>query len=122
MSTYKTAYPKSIGTIARSSKRRMETKMKKYGFRTWLKNWLDKPNENESEKYIYSEEDITEDSSLQSDGMKFQLYKASGGYVIETRSYDRVRDRNNIKMYVITEDNNLGEEIGKIITMEALRT
>jgi hypothetical protein len=119
MSTYGTAYPKSIGT--RSGKRRMGTKMKKYGFRTWLKNWLDKPNENESAKYVYSE-DIAEDSSLQSDGMKFQLYKASGGYVIETRSYDRIRDRNNIKMYVITEDNNLGEEIGKIITMEALRS
>ena len=119
MSTYGTAYPKSIGT--RSGKRRMGTKMKKYGFRTWLKNWLDKPIEKESRNYAQDIVSI-EGDSLHSDGMKFQLYKASGGYVIETRSYDRIKDRNNTKMYVITEDQDLGEQIGKIITMEALRS
>jgi hypothetical protein len=56
-----------------------------------------------------------------SDGMRFTLYKASGGFVIETRSYDRRKDENVNSMYVITEEKDLGEELGKIITMESLR-
>ena len=53
--------------------------------------------------------------------MRFQLYRASGGYVVETRYYDRKADRNENKMYVITEDQDVGHAIGKIITMESLR-
>ena len=59
--------------------------------------------------------------SLQSDGMRFQLYRANGGYVVETRSYDRKNDRNNNKLYIIKDEEDVGESIGKIITMESLR-
>ncbi len=58
---------------------------------------------------------------FRSDGIQLQIYKASGGYVVETRSYDRVKDRNNTSMHVITEDEDLGNRIGKIIVMESLR-
>ena len=119
MTTYKTAH--ATPYITSASKQKQDARMKKYRFRTWLKNWLDKPNEKESRNYAQDIASI-EGDSLHSDGMKFQLYKASGGYVIETRSYDRIKDRNNTKMYVITEDQDLGEQIGKIITMEALRS
>lgn len=54
--------------------------------------------------------------------MRFQLFKASGRYVIETTYYDDRRDERINKMYVVTEDQDIGKEIGKIITMEALRT
>ena len=59
--------------------------------------------------------------TLSSNGIRFNLYKAHGGFVVETRFYDERNDRNTNKMYVITEDKDLGEELGKIITMESLR-
>ena len=80
-----------------------------------LANWLtDSSNEAQ-----YAPE--MPDESINSNGMRFNLYKASGGYVIETRVYDENHDRNRNKLYVVTEDKDLGVELGKIITMESLR-
>ena len=70
------------------------------------------------------EEDVpqlVEADRFSSDGMRMQIYKASGGYVVETRSYDSHKDRHFNSMHVITEDQDLGDAIGKIIMMEALK-
>ena len=53
--------------------------------------------------------------------VQFTVYTANGGRVIETRKYDRQKDRHNNNLYVITSDQDFGREIDKIITMEALR-
>ncbi len=59
--------------------------------------------------------------SLDTRAVKFKMYKASGGTIIETAMYDDRKDRHNVSLYVITNDKDLGEEIGKIITMESLK-
>lgn len=56
------------------------------------------------------------------DGMNFTIHSAAGGYILEYRTYDRKNDRNDNKLHIINEDQNLGECIGKIITLEILRT
>ncbi len=56
-----------------------------------------------------------------SNSLNFKIYKASGGTVLETASYDRKTDRHNNSLYVITDDKDLGKEIGKIITLESLK-
>jgi hypothetical protein len=89
---------------------------------TWrqrLRNWFNKDLE-DSDMPDLVVQDI-EPSGLGGEGMRFQLYRASGGYVVETRYYDRKNDRNDYKMYIITEDQDVGNAIGKIITMESLR-
>jgi hypothetical protein len=53
--------------------------------------------------------------------MRFNIYHASGGRVVETNSYDRHKDRHKRSLYVITSDQDFGREIDKIITMEALK-
>jgi hypothetical protein len=53
--------------------------------------------------------------------IQFTVYNASGGRVIETRRYDRHKDRHSNGLYVITSDMDFGREIDKIITMEALK-
>jgi hypothetical protein len=53
--------------------------------------------------------------------IQFTVYNASGGRVIETRRYDRHKDRSNTGLYIITNDQDFGKEIDKIITMEALK-
>jgi hypothetical protein len=53
--------------------------------------------------------------------IQFTVYNANGGRVVETRRYDRQKDRSQTGLYVITSDQEFGHEIDKIITMEALR-
>ena len=38
------------------------------------------------------------------------------------RLYDTRKDRNENELHIITEDKDLGEELGKIITFESLRS
>jgi hypothetical protein len=80
-------------------------------------NWL--TDRNSDSDYAVHEAPMAD--TLSSNGLRFNMYKAHGGFVIETRFYDERNDRNTNKMYVITEDKDLGEELGKIITMESLR-
>lgn len=106
--------PKSIGRgrpLQTTEPRKMKLTLKQR-IRNWIMDDGDEPN--------YVSRDCEPDS-LSSEGMRFQLYKASGGFVIETRKYDERKDEHNCKMYVITEEQDLGAELGKIITMESLR-
>jgi hypothetical protein len=89
----------------------------KLTFKQRLRNWL---NDDTLEK-DYPSSLTVENHRLESEGMRLQVYRASGGYVVETRSYDRKNDRNHNTMHVITDEEDLGERIGKIIMMEALR-
>ncbi len=92
---------------------RKEKKMKlslKQRFRNWLNS-----DEYEQDSVVVSED------RLSSDGMRMQIYKASGGYVVETRSYDHHKDRNLNSIHVITEEQDLGDALGKIVMMEALK-
>jgi hypothetical protein len=61
-------------------------------------------------------------STLDSDrNIRFNVYKATGGTIVETSFYDRHKDRHNSSLHIITDDQDLGKEIGKIITMETLK-
>ena len=63
----------------------------------------------------------SERPSIDSNGFNIKVYRATGGTIIETRKYDTKRDSSNTGLYIITDDKDLGEEIGKIITMEGLK-
>ncbi len=103
-----------VASIRPARKIRKEKKMKlslKQRIRNWLMN-----DELESDV-----PQLVEADRLSSDGMRLQIYRASGGYVVETRSYDHHKDRNHNTMHVITEDQDLGDALGKIVMMEALK-
>jgi hypothetical protein len=53
-------------------------------------------------------------------GMHFTVFKATGGKVVQIHSYDPRTDRTQSNLYVITEQENLGEELAQIITRESL--
>ena len=91
----------------------------KLTLRQKLRNWL----MNDDDEYCTDDAILSVDSSpsIDSEGFRLQVYKANGGVVVETKKYDRRRDENSNSLYVITEDKDLGAEIGKIITMENLR-
>jgi hypothetical protein len=96
--------------------RKQEQKMK-LSFRQRLRNWIMRDDDDYAEQLV----SVDETPHLESEGLRLQVYRASGGYVVETRSYDRKNDRNHNTMHVITDAEDLGERIGKIIMMEALR-
>ncbi len=96
----------------------------------WFKKWFAKKCKEAWENSQYSMEDsipmtknqvISRGNSIETIGMNFTVYRASGGYVLEHRMYDRKTDRNIGGLHVITDNKDLGEEIGKIITFEQLK-
>jgi hypothetical protein len=94
-------------------------------FRKWFAKkcrqaWEDARND-EAEMPISKAQLVTASRSIDSNGMNFTVYRANGGHVIETRQYDRKRDNNDHSLHIITDDKDLGEEIGKIITFERLK-
>jgi len=84
-----------------------------------IRNWLMSDDPDDYETMTLSIDDIN--PSLESNGFRLQVYKAKGGVIVETRNYDPRKDENRNSLYVVTEDKDLGSEIGKIITMENLR-
>ena len=55
------------------------------------------------------------------DPIRFKVQQVSGGTVVETRWYDYKKDENRIKLHIVTQEENLAEAIGKIVTMELLQ-
>lgn len=53
--------------------------------------------------------------------IRFTVSKAQGGMVVETSFYDRHTDRSNQGLYIITDNQDLGKELSKIITIESLK-
>jgi hypothetical protein len=84
-----------------------------------LRNWLMDEETDNYESVTIGIDDLN--PSLESNGFRLQVYKAKGGVIVETRNYDPRKDENRNSLYVVTEDKDLGVEIGKIITMENLR-
>lgn len=55
---------------------------------------------------------------LESTPISFYVYKADGGHVVETRNYKKTSDHNS--MYLVTPDQDFGQRIAHILTIEAL--
>jgi len=53
--------------------------------------------------------------------LNFRVFSAVGGRVVEFRSYDRQKDRSNTQTYIITKDDDFGEKIAKIATLEMMK-
>ena len=94
---------------------KMVRKMK-LGLRQRIRNWLMRDDEMEADV-----PQLVEADRLSSEGMRMQIYKASGGYVVETRSYDSHKDRHYNNIHIVTDNDDLGDSLGKIVMMEALK-
>ena len=60
-------------------------------------------------------------SSLDSRGMSFTIHQANGGYVLEYSAYDEKTDRHNHNLHIIPSEQDMGQGIAHIITLEMLR-
>lgn len=64
---------------------------------------------------------LRESDDIASEPIQFKMYKANGGWAIEFRQYDRKYDKVDTSLYVFNDEQELGNSISKIITMEALK-
>jgi len=64
---------------------------------------------------------VRESDEFASEPIQFKMYKAAGGWAIEFRQYDNRNDRVDTSLYVVNSEEELGNHISKIITMEALK-
>ena len=98
--------------------------MKKYRFRNWLRKVLIHFDSDAEEKFgIRSRNQVLRsesDSSLEADPIRLNIYMANGGVVVETKVYDRQRDRNNTQLYIVNGNEDLGDQLSKIVTMVSL--
>jgi len=109
----------SVGYKESNRSNRRETPTGRGMLKNLIIKWADAIYRNESNKLTTIE---MSDPSINSDkGINFSVYKANGGMVIETRFYDDSKDRNRRGLYVITEEQDMGQEIAKIITIESLK-
>ena len=86
----------------------------------WVReDWDNSSNMVSSAKQLKVRE---ETSCVESDPvLNFKVYSAVGGRIVEFRKYDRNRDRSETQTYIITNDQDFGERIAKIATMENLK-
>ena len=81
-----------------------------------LRNWI-----NNDSDLLLTLDDYPVDR-VDAHGFKLKIYKANGGTIVETSSYNIRKDHTNSGLYVILDTQDLGTEIGKIITIEGLKT
>ena len=62
------------------------------------------------------------DRCLESKSTGFNLYKANGGVIVETQRYDNRKDEHIRELHIITEDQNLGDALSRIVTFESLKS
>lgn len=64
---------------------------------------------------------VVESRRLQQNGMNFTLYSASGGYIMEYNTYNHTTDTRYNALHIIPSDQELGQGIAHIITLEMLK-
>jgi len=66
--------------------------------------------------------DRAEEPRISTTGIKFEVYRANGGTIVETRRYNRKNDDTIYELHVITDTEDVGRAIGQIITLESLKS
>jgi hypothetical protein len=94
----------------------------------WFYRWLRKKINNLDVEMVSSRDMLVTSSRPRifidehSNVMNFSVSRANGGYVVQFCQYDKRTDRAEPKLHIVTDDKDLGEEIGKIISFESLRS
>jgi len=98
-----------------------EPKEKKMNFlKRWLVNIGKRAYEEENILAI-NEAKVQDYPRLDGNPLRLNVYRASGGTIVETSQYDQIKDRNFNQLHIVTHDQDLGQSLAKIITMESLR-
>lgn len=111
---YATAKMSSSRNVAQLKKRLMKKTLKQR-----FKEWLFEDSDSHANGIAIDEDSV---QISRETSVRFEIHQATGGRVVQTRRYERHKDRHVEGLYIITPDQDFGREIDKIITMEALKS
>ena len=87
----------------------------------WLRrklyNFINQPREADKIMAVSESSDIDMDHSL-----RFYVLVGQGGVIVQLRSYDNKRDRNNNTTYVIPEGEDIATRVGEIVSLEIMKS
>ena len=130
MSQYGTAYTttaklssgnrkQQIRSMARWEEQPKEKKMN--FFKRWLVNIGKRAYEEENRLEADTVVSLDHSPRLEGNPLRMNVFRANGGTIVETMRYDEVKDRNVNQLHIVGHDQDLGQSLSKIITMESLR-
>ena len=94
-------------------------------FKNTLRNWLLSDNSTKVARLRAANAitiDEAEHEGVSSDPtMRFKIYNARGGKIVEFSRFDRQKDRNEHDLYIIRNDEDFGERIAKIAMLEGMK-
>jgi|AntAceMinimDraft_1070359.scaffolds.fasta_scaffold35506_2 hypothetical protein len=96
-------------------------------FKKLVASWARQGSDYEEEKCTVGRDTVTcsrdtEATVCDADPiLNFRVFSAIGGRVVEFRTYDRVKDRTNTTTYIIHKDDDFGDKIAKIATLESMK-
>lgn len=83
-----------------------------------LRNWLNEPNCDGSNKVV----SIRETDYVEADPIiNFRIFSAQNGKILEFSKYDKAKDRHERSVYIINKDEDVAEKVGKCLSLELLR-
>jgi hypothetical protein len=85
-----------------------------------VKNWL----YNDDDYGVGSKVVSVHESSNSVDSepvLNFRIYAANNGRILEFNKYDRLKDRTDRSLYIIDKEQDIGEYVGKVLSLELLK-
>lgn len=88
--------------------------------------WVDK-DQDKIESRMYTNFKLKDTAIPSSDtdnfphGVNFTIHNGNGGKVIRVYHYNQTTDKASNTLYIIHDEDNLGEEISKILSVESLK-
>lgn len=121
-SGYKTHYAR--GANGRPKQTVYEKEEKKMGwFKRKFAKWVREAWENSSSDEVYPKDTIRAHEGVNSkSSVRFTVYPASGGIVIEHYKQDRYKESDGPELTIVNNGDNIGTTIEHILTMEALKS
>lgn len=58
---------------------------------------------------------------LETNYIRIDIYRGDGGLAVETVVYNRKKDENHIGFHIVQDDEDLGQRLNKIITVESIK-
>lgn len=89
--------------------------------RRWIRNWLTQEENYGIGISVAQTDNYPRDSVGNEDSIKFTVTPANGGVLITTYSYNAKKGDNNTNLYIVHQDDEIAENITKIITLELLK-
>ena len=120
--------PPSAGVFrldtARTRKVRKEKEKKKMGwFKKKFANWCREAWENSRRDDSYAVESVRPHEGVNGKtSVRFTIYAASGGHIIEYYKQDRYKDGDGPELVIVNQGDELGKAVEHILTMEALKS